>query len=417
MLKTGGRLSLALANGVLRYYSGDPQRSIFSTISVNLMQPLLRGFGRNNAAVESLTQAERNVVYAVRNFSFFQNSFALEVVNDYFDLLAQKDVIRNRYTNYLSRVQSTRRLEARAQDRDRQLDVDQARQAELTAKNNYVNAAAAYRNGLDLFKIKLGLPLGEKLNLDDQALVEVGNTGLVPVILNPEEAYRLAVQKQLQMLNAIDQFEDSRRQVRLAADGLKADLNLLADASLDSEAPTDYTQFDLDKYRASVGLELNLPIDRLRERNDYRSALVFFESELRNLTLTLDELRENIERGLRTLEQRRQTYEIQRNALALANRRVAGASAQLEAGRAEVRDLVEAQDAQIDAQNAVTAALVDYQEARLQLMLDIGALSTGAERFWLKDHLAGFLPGGARIAAQPRQPDEAVLPPDDYFSN
>src|SRR5262249_9722982 len=159
--------------------------------------------------------------------------FAVEIVNDYFDLLAQKDNIRNRYTNYLGRVQATERLEAR-KDRERQIDVDQARQAELTARNNYINAVAIYRNALDQFKIKLGLTLGEKLYLDDTAFDEVERTGLVPVPLDPGLGYRLAVEKQLEILNAIDRFEDSKRKVRVAANRLKADLNVVADASLRS---------------------------------------------------------------------------------------------------------------------------------------------------------------------------------------
>jgi outer membrane protein TolC len=411
-------LSASLANDILSYYTGDPRRSLVSLLTVNLSQPLLRGFGRNNPAVEALTQAQRNVVYAVRNYSFFQDQFALGVVNDYFGLLAQKDTTRNRYTNYLGRVQSTQRLEARAVDRERLADVDQARQAELTAKNNYVNAAAAYRNSLDQFKIKLGLPLGEKLTLDDQALDEIEQNGLVPAPLNAQAAYRVATAKQLEILNAIDKFEDTKRKVRVAANQLQADLKVVADASLASDAPTDYARFDPDKVRANVGLELNLPIDRLPERNSYRASLVTFEAELRNFTLTLDTLKESIDQGLRTIEQDRQNYDIQKNALELANRRVESTTMLLEAGRAEVRDLVDAQDAQIAAQLAVTTALVDYQQTRLQLMLDIGALHTEVPKFWLKDHLAAFMPGSAPAPAIPRPAktgEQPVLPPEQYF--
>jgi outer membrane protein TolC len=419
LLKTGGQLSASLGNDILRYYTGDPRRSLVSILSVNLTQPLLRGFGRNNPAVEALTQAQRNVVYAVRNYSFFQDQFALEILVDHFNLLAQKDIMRNRYTNYLGRVQSTKRLEARAADRERLADVDQARQAELTAKDNYVNAVASYRNSLDQFKIKLGLPLGEKLALDDRELDEMEQNGLVPAPLNPEAAYRVATEKQLQILNAIDKFEDSKRKVRVAANQLQADLKIVADADLASQPPTDYSHFDPAKVRADVGLQLNLPIDRLPERNSYRSTLVSFESDLRNFTLTLDNLKESIDQGLRTLEQSRQNYEIQKNALELANRRVDSTTLLLEAGRAEVRDLVDAQDAQIAAQNAVTSALVGYQQTRLQLMLDIGALDTEVPKFWLKDHLAAFMPGkapasGSTSPAESR--DQAVLPPDQYFS-
>lgn len=419
LLRSGGQLSGSLANDILRYYTGDPRRSLVSILSVNLTQPLLRGFGRNNPAVENLTQAERNVVYAVRNYSFFQDQFALEILIDHFNLLAQKDIMRNRYTNYLGRVQSTKRLEARAADRERLADVDQARQAELTAKDNYVNAVASYRNSLDQFKIKLGLPLGEKLALDDRELDEMERNGLVPAPLDPVVAYRVATEKQLVIINAVDMFEDAKRKIRVAANQLQADLKVVADADLASQPPTDYSHFDPDKVRADVGLELNLPIDRLPERNSYRATLVTFEAELRAFTLTLDTLKESIDQGLRTLEQSRQNYEIQKNALELANRRVDSTTLLLEAGRAEVRDLVDAQDAQIAAQNAVTSALVGYQQTRLQLMLDIGALDTEVPKFWLKDHLAAFLPGKAPASGNPspsESRDQAVLPPDQYFS-
>ena len=418
-LKSGGQVSASLANDILRYYTGDPRRSLVSTFTVNLMQPLWRGFGKNNPAVENLTQAQRNVVYAVRSYSFFQDQFAMEIVNDYFVLLAQKDTTRNRYTNFLGRVQSTQRLEARAADRERLADVDQARQAELTAKNNYVNAVAAYRTSLDLFKIKLGLPVGEKLALDDQSLDEVEQNGLVPAPLNPETAYRVAAAKQLQILNAIDKFEDTKRKVRVAANQLKAELSVVADAGLASDAPTDYAHFDPDKVRANVGLEFKLPIDRLPERNSYRASLVTFEAELRNFTLTLDTLKESIDQGLRTLEQRRQNYEIQKNALELANRRVDSTTLLLEAGRAEVRDLVDAQDSQISAQNAVTTALVDYQQNRLQLMLDVGALRTDVPKFWLKDNLAAFIPGSAPGPGTPPatpSKEQPILSPEEYFN-
>jgi outer membrane protein TolC len=418
LMRSGGQLSASLANDILRYYTGDPRRSLVSILSVNLTQPLLRGFGRNNPAVENLTQAQRNVVYAVRNYSFFQDQFALEILTDHLNLLAQKDIMRNRYTNYLGRVQSTKRLEARAADRERLADVDQARQAELTAKDNYVNAVASYRNSLDQFKIKLGLPLGEKLALDDKELDELEQTGLVPAPMDPVAAYRVATEKQLEILNAIDKFEDSKRKVRVAANQLQADLKIVAGADLSSQPPTDYSHFDPDKVRADVGLQLNLPIDRLPERNNYRASLVTFESELRTFTLTLDTLKDSIDRGQRTLDQRRQNYDIQKNALELANRRVDSTTLLLEAGRAEVRDLVDAQDAQISAQNAVTAALVDYQLTRLQLMLDIGALDTDVPKFWLKDHLLAFLPSRPAASDNPPQSksgEEAVIPPEQYF--
>lgn len=414
LFKSGGRLTVDMLNSVMLYYSGRPEVS-FSKASGTLVQPLLRGFGRNSLEVEALTQAERDLVYAVRDFSLYQDQFVLDTVNAYIRLVAQKDTIRNRYTNYLGRVQSTKRLEARAKDRERLSDVDQARQAELTAKNNYVDAVSRYQTSLDQFKVTLGLPLGDKLFLDDAALDKVEQSGLVSALFDPNVAFRLAVTKQKQILNYIDQFEDSKRKARIAADQLKPRLNLTGAAELQSEPPADYTNFDPDKVRAGVGLQLDLPLDRVPRRNAYRTAMVNFESDLRTFTGRLDGLKNNIEGGLRTLEQRRQNFEIEKNALILADRRVASTTLLLEAGRAEVRDLVDAQDAQISSQNSVTAAMVDYQQTRLQLMLDIGALNTDLPQFWLKDHLAAFLPAGTPAPTQVKSGEQAVLPPEEYF--
>ena len=155
----------------------------------------------------------------------------------------------------------------------------------------------------------------------------------------------------------------------------------------------------------------------MSERNSYRSTLVAFEAQLRSLTLTLDNLRESIARGIRTLEQRRQNYDIQQNALELADRRVLSTTLLLQAGRAEVRDLVDAQDAQIAAQNSVTGALVAYQEARLRLMLDIGVLETQSEQFWLKDQLVGVFAGSETAAPRLELPREGLIPPNEFFNN
>ncbi len=142
-----------------------------------------------------------------------------------------------------------------------------------------------------------------------------------------------------------------------------------------------------------------------------------FESELRSLTLTLDNLKESIDRGQRTLVQKQQNYLIQNNALELSKRRVASITMLLEAGRAEVRDLVDAQNAQLVSENAVTASLVEYQVARLQLLLDVGVLDTTVSEFWLKDHLPGSVAGVQPPPGQAATAEQAVIPPDLFFKD
>jgi outer membrane protein TolC len=85
---------------------------------------------------------------------------------------------------------------------------------------------------------------------------------------------------------------------------------------------------------------------------------------------------------LRTLAQARQSYVIQHQAVALAERRVDSTNAFLQAGRAEVRDLLDAQESLLEAQNALTAALVDYRVAELELQRDMGLLRVDAKGLW-----------------------------------
>ncbi len=418
LLKTGGKLSLALANDLVRYFAGKPnvvsRNSAINTLSVDLTQPLLRGFGINNPAVENLTQAERNVVYAVRSYSLYQQDFAVGTVSAYFALLTQKDIVRNNYRNYTNRVETTQYLEARAVDRERQSSADDARTAELTAKTDYINSLASYLNALDAFKLRLGVPLVSQLFLEDKDLQELIGAGLIPVEIDRQAAFRICAQKQMDVLNAIDRFEDSKRKVRVAADQLRADLNLFANASLESEGPYDYADFDPDKVQYTAGVRLNLPIDRLPERNNYRANLVSFESQIRSLSLTLDNYRDRIDRGLRTVEQARLNHVSAVESLKVAQRRVENNVMLLEAGRATVRDVREAQDGLIQAQNELASIYAQYLTARLNLLLNIGVIDTRPSKFWLLDPLRE-LTKEQRAAPPLRMPDDKVLPPETFL--
>ena len=292
LLKTGGNLSLTLANDLFRWYAGPgapaQRNTARNIISVNLVQPLLRGFGVNDPAVENLTQAERNLVYAIRDYSQFQDQFAVGIVDDYFQLLQIRSDLRNSYTNYLRRVETTRYTEARSVDRASPLDVEDVRFQELQARISYVNTVTLYLNRLDAFKLTLGLPIGETIYLDDTPLQVVDQAGPIPADISRDAAFRLATERHATLLNAVDEFEDAKRQIRLAADRFKPRLDLTGSASLASDAPTDLTEFDIDNLSYSGGFILQLPLETLPQRNAYRQTLIRFEQAIRSLALTLE---------------------------------------------------------------------------------------------------------------------------------
>lgn len=416
-LASGGSLGISIANDLLKYFSGDPRRSASSVLRMDIAQPLLRGAG-SEVAAERLTQANRNVLYAVRDYTHFQDTFSVEIVNEYFDLLQSKDVIFNEYNNYESRKANKEYLAAR-EDRESPEALGDAEQEELQAKNRYISSITSYRNALDRFKITLGLPQTTDLRLDDQEIDLIRAAGVKAVYLDNTEAFRIALQHRLPLFNQIDRFEDNKRQVAIAANQLKADLNILGSGTLRSDGgPTDYTNFNFKNVRYSVGVELDLPLDRLRERNDYRATLINFESATRTLGQNFDELRNLLDQRIRELEQFRQSYEIQRNAVDLAKKRVEGNQLRLKAGTVIFRRLSESQDALISAQNAATRALVDYLGARLNLLIDLGVLQTDEKRYWLKKNPSNIKFKQAPSSFKKNLPIEVgdtVIPPSRLF--
>ena len=186
-------------------------------------------------------------------------------------------------------------------------------------------------------------------------------------------------------MNDIDRFEDSKRKVYVAANRLKTGIDFFADASLSSDRPTDYTSFDPDDIRAGMGVEFDLPINRFRERNQYRSTIISFEAALRRLSLALDNKRNQIRLGLRNLKQFEQNYQIQKLAVQLADERVKGADLNYQAGRATIRDIQDAQDDLVAARNSLITLVVDYLESRMSLLLDIGILRTNRNAFWIDE--------------------------------
>ena len=416
-LRTGGSLGISIANDLLRYFTGDPRRSAASVLNLNVTQPLLRGAGSKIAA-ERLTQANRNVVYAVRDFSHFQNTFSVEIVNDYFDLLQLKNVIFNEYNNYESRRANKEYLTARV-DRESPEAQGDAKQDELQAKNRYISSITSYRNALDRFKITLGLPQTTNLRLDDKEIDLIRAAGAKSLYLGSQEGFLVALDNRLPLFNQIDRFEDNKRQVAIAANQLKADLNIIGSSSLNSDGgPTDYADFDFKNVRTSVGLQLNLPLDRLRERNDYRATLINFESATRTLGQNFDELRNLLDRRIRELEQFRQSYQIQQNAVVLAKNRVEGNQLRLKAGTVIFRRLSESQDALISTQNAETRALVDYLGARLNLLIDLGVLQSDQKRYWLKENPSNIKFKKAPPSFEKSLPLEVggtVIPPNRLF--
>ena len=375
LFAAGGRLTVNLTTALSQFFTGDPRRAASSLASMAFVQPLLRGAGRLETQ-ENLTQAERNVVYQLRSFLRFQQSFVVNVVSEYFRVLERTNIVDNEWRNYQDLLETTRRSEMlAAAGRIPEFQVDQARQNELRARNRWVLAVEAYEGALDRFKIRLGVPMGQALQLDSEELVRLAEKGLTQPELSVEEAAALALEKRPDLMNVRGQVEDARRKVSIAERHLQGEASIVLGADISTVGASKPLNFNLDKGGTySGGLALDLPLERTAERNSYRESLISLERAKRGMTLSADTVQLDVRDAYRGLKQTRESYEIQKRSVELAERRVDSTNLLLQAGRAQTRDLLEAQTALVEARNALTTATVDHTIARLQFFRDVGVL-------------------------------------------
>jgi outer membrane protein TolC len=371
-LAQGGEISADLALELTEAFEGDVDDSYLSSLSLRLRQPLLRGAGKL-VAQEALVQAERDVIYAVRRFVRFRQTFFVDIADSYYRVLEQRQVVENEWRNYQNlKDDRARQEDLQKAGRLRKIEVDQARQRELQGRNRWVLARENYELALDQFKIALGLPTDANVALDPAELDRLSEAGLMPVEVGLDDAIRLALSERLDLKITYDQLEDVERRLTVARNNLGWDLDLELLMQAASRPRHNISQLQFDEGTYSAGLTLDFPLDRKAERNAYRQAVITVDRQERSVLLKEDNIKLEVRRSYRRLQQAMESYRIQQMSVQLAGKRAEDTSLMIQAGRAVTRDLLEAREALVEAENALADALVSYLIARLEFERDIG---------------------------------------------
>jgi len=374
LLANGARFSLSLTTALSQFFTGDPRRAASSALAMTFVQPLMRNAGKL-VAQESLTQAERDVIYELRSFARFQQTFAVAVASEYLRVLERDRRVQNQRLNYEFLEMSTRRIEAFAEnDIVPQLQVDQARQRELSARNSWITAVETYQNALDSFKITMGIPTTAPVLLDSDELDTLQEEGLVHPDLGLPKAIETALAKRYDLMTSHDRIADRERRLAIAKKQLDGEVALSISANAGTPAGK-VIALDLDNEgRYQIGLEVDLPFERTAERNAYRAAMITLDQVRRTHSLDTDRVKLAVRESFRRLQRAKESYRIQEMSVKLAERRVDSTSMLLKDGRAETRDLLDAQRDLVNAQNALASALVTHTITRLEFFRDIGTI-------------------------------------------
>ena len=382
LLKGGGAIALDLTSNFLRFLTFDPRVATSSTLSAQFVQPLLRGAG-HNAALENLTQTDRDLLYALRNFTRFRQEFTVSIAAQYYRVLQTRDAVRNNYLGYQSLLQASERDRAlAAEGRRTEGDVGRSTEAALAAQDRWIQSLGTYREALDNFKIQLGLSTDANLVLDDEELRLLEEQGLQEVDVSPEEAVTIAMASRLDLYTLRDRVDDLERRLELAENNLKPNLNLVANATVNSTGQDNFQELDFRRARWSAGFDFDPGLERTAERNAFRAALISWERAERARELGEDNIKLAVRSAWRDLDEARRSYAIRVSSVRLNERRVELEDLMAELGRATALDRIDAQNDLIASRNAMTAALVNHKVTLLEFWRDMGILYIKPDGQW-----------------------------------
>jgi len=339
----------------------------------------------------------------------------VRVAGAYLGVLISKRTMLNEEENYRRAIDSTRRTR-RLVDASRMplSDFDQSHQSELRARNNWIAARQSYESALEAFKVQIGLPPDARVELSDADLHElqdyaadfaktefgdydIGEPGAPIVLTAPdsvddgelktrvEEAIMIAFANRPDFATRIDALEDAQRHLLVAEDSLRAEVTLGGSASVgESVSPTstENAKMQMDKARAGGRLRISFPWQRTAERNSYRRSLIAHEAAVRAYQETEDSMKLAIREAVRELLLKREQLKIQFLAVSLAERRVKNNDLLLQAGRSNMRDVLDAQADLLAAQNALYSALRGYRVKEWELQKELGTLDVTIDGAW-----------------------------------
>lgn len=369
----------------------------FSTATqlvLNANVPLLRGSGP--IARESLIQAERNLVYAARDFERFRREFLVTIARDYFNLVAQLSAIENQQRSLESLFQNQRRTEARVEaGRDAAFESRRFEERVLVARSRLITARERYLLTLDRFKVRLGLPI-------DENLIIIPTEFEIPEPeISPAMAAELAMQYRLDLQTVRDRVDDARRGLANSKNQLLPDLDLAAGLRVNTAGDDRIGNFDFDfkdtRYNASV--TFGLPLDRQIERLNLRGSMISAERSRRSYEQFRDNVIVSARASVRDIDQARFSLD-------LAEQRVEINRLVLEQLKIEERDSIQITDAEqqlLESEDARDNAIRDLRIAILDYLLATGLMRLDREGQFLP------LPGMGEVKVRGVAP-EGVTP-------
>lgn len=375
LLPFGGSASVALSGGYNQTNNLDG--SFAPRLAVALSQPLLRGFGRD-LQQESLIQAQRKLLYSLRNYRTQTENFAISVISDFLTIQNLQEKIANlnekaaAYDALLKRSQAFYDI-----GEESRLEVLRITQEGFLVQQDVLNLTLDRRNRRALFEITLGLPPRDTVAL---APFKIPYKKLE---IDRGEAVRVALEKRVDIRTAIDAVDDARRALKFAKRNLLPDLDVNLKANLGNNNARSSTGVINDDY--SAGFILSLPLEQTAERLRAYQAWVSLRQAERSLDYLKATVTASIHNSINTIQANENAYSIQSMIVESGGKRVEAAKILIAQQRKSNRELIEAKTTLVNALNSCLDLQLAHYLAVLRLKRDMGVLELRPETLFAEN--------------------------------
>ncbi len=375
LLETGTQISTSVAFAWMDILSGDFRSGLTTLLSGAIKKPLLRASSRK-IAMENLTQAQRNTLYQIRTFSRFRKDFVVSIINSYYSILLQLDRRDNARVYYRTLDELHTKMEIFVRNgRIPPHELEEIHQDRLQAWDTVTKEEKLYLQMLDDFKIAMSITPTHNFKLDRKELDILADKPLSQPSFTADQAIETAMARRLDLMNTADAVADAERKIIVSTDRLRTELNLVASG----QTRAGLSRLTNNDSSLNVGLELDLPIDRKAERNQYRKTLIALERQKRNHAQASDNVKHAIRQAYRNLTNAAELYRLQQEGLKLASERFKSTTLLIQYNRVNTRDILDAQKDLYKAKNDASAALVSYTVETLNFYQDTGVLEVNPD--------------------------------------
>lgn len=239
------------------------------------------------------------------------------------------------------------------------------------------------------------LKLTQELTLV-QARARLESIVIDPVELTSDEAFLIAQSNRLDYMNNRAALVDTWRLIAFNADALQSNFNVVfsGDVRTHHDNPFDFRS---QTGALQAGIQFDAPYTRLLERNNYRSALISYQQDRRQLIQFRDSMHQTLRQAMRRLKQLQTNLEIQRRAMAISIRRVdltqedlnkpspppAPGESATQFGPTAVLSLLTALSDLRSTQNNFMSVWLNYEATRMALLRELGIMVLDEDGKWV----------------------------------